>query len=94
MRDHDGKLTFAPRLPSRLERLAFRILFRGRRLKVEVDKTHATYTLLDGSRLEIGHHGRTIRISTKEPVARPIPPAVERPPPSQPRGRAPARRGD
>src|SRR6266536_1443014 len=31
MRDHDGKLTFAPRLPARLEHLAFRLLFRGRR---------------------------------------------------------------
>ena len=48
MRDHGGKLTFAPRLPARLERLAFRLLFRGRRLKVEATKTHATYTLLDG----------------------------------------------
>ena len=36
MRDHDGKLTFAPRLPPRLERLAFRLLFRGSLLKVEV----------------------------------------------------------
>src|SRR6185312_3159895 len=47
MRDHDGSLTFAPRLPERLERLAFRLLFRGRRLMVEARKTDATYTLLD-----------------------------------------------
>ncbi len=94
MRDHDGKLTFAPRLPPRLERLVFRLLFRGRRLKVEVNKAHATYTLLDGDSLEIGHHGQTISVSTKEPVERPIPPAVERPPPNQPPGRAPTRRGD
>src|SRR5213075_1221888 len=46
MRDHDGNLTFAPRLPPRLERLTFRILFRGRRLKVELDRNAATYTLL------------------------------------------------
>ena len=38
MRDHDGELTFAPRLPARLERLAFRLRFRGRRLKVEVTR--------------------------------------------------------
>ena len=36
MRDHDGKLTFAPRLPPRLERLAFRLSVRGSLLKVEV----------------------------------------------------------
>src|SRR5439155_24641946 len=44
MRDHDGNLTFAPRLPPQLERLAFRLLFRGRRLKVEATKADATYT--------------------------------------------------
>ena len=32
MRDHDGNLSFAPRLSPQLERLAFRISFRGRRL--------------------------------------------------------------
>ena len=48
MRDHGGVLTFAPRLPSALERLAFRLLFRGTRLRVEVTKTHATYTVVDG----------------------------------------------
>jgi len=94
MRDHDGELTFAPRLPARLERLAFRLLFRGRRLHVEVTKTHATYTLLDGDPLEIGHHGQTLTISTKQPLERAIPPVVERPSPSQPAGRAPGRRVD
>ena len=37
MRDHDGSLSFAPRLPERLSRLAFGLCFRGRRLRVEVD---------------------------------------------------------
>ncbi len=93
MRDHGGTLSFAPRLPARLERLAFRLVLRGRRLKVEATKTHATYTLLDGAPLEIGHHGKKITISTDEPVTEANPPAVGRPSPSQPRGRAPARRG-
>jgi alpha,alpha-trehalose phosphorylase len=93
MRDHDGELTFAPRLPARLDRLAFRLLFRGRRLKVDVSKMEATYTLLEGDPLEIGHYGETIRISTDEPLSHVIPPAVERPTPSQPHGRAPRRRG-
>jgi alpha,alpha-trehalose phosphorylase len=93
MRDHDGRLTFAPRLPGRLDRLAFGLRFRGRRLKVEVSNVEATYTLLDGDPLEIGHHGETIRISSDEPVSHAIPPPVERPTPSQPQGRAPSRRG-
>ena len=93
MRDHGGELTFAPRLPQRLERLTFRLLFRGRRLKVEATKAEATYVLLDGEPLEIGHHGETITVSTKEAVTRPIPAPPERPTPTQPQGRAPARRG-
>jgi alpha,alpha-trehalose phosphorylase len=92
LRDHDGKLTFAPRLPERLERLSFRLLFRGRRLTVEVTKRRARYTLVDGPALEIGHHGTTFPISTAKPVSKQIPPAPERPTPSQPPGRAPARR--
>ena len=90
MRDHGGTLTFAPRLPARLERLAFRLIFGGRRLKVEATKTQATYTLLDGPPLEIGHHGKTITISTDEPVTEAIPPAVSRPAP-EPATRARAR---
>jgi alpha,alpha-trehalose phosphorylase len=93
MRDYGGKLSFAPRLPPRLERLAFRLVVRGRRLKVQATKTHATYTLLDGAPLEIGHHGKTIALSTDEPVTEALPPASSRPAPRQPRGRAPARRG-
>src|SRR5439155_19121651 len=93
MRDHDGKLTFAPRLPARLGRLAFGLLFRGRRLRVEVTKADATYTVLDGEPLEIAHHGEAVTISTEQSRTLEIPPAVERPAPSQPPGRAPRRRG-
>ena len=93
LRDHGGRLTFAPRLPTRLQRLAFRLIFRGRRLMVEATKTHATYVLLEGEPIEIGHHGTTITVSTDAPVTEAIPPAVSRPAPTQPHGRAPARRG-
>jgi alpha,alpha-trehalose phosphorylase len=92
MRDHDGELSFAPRLPARLERLAFGLLFRHRRLKVEVEKTEATYTLLDGEPLEIRHHGLSTTISTDGAVTHPIEPVPERQTPSQPVGRAPSRR--
>jgi len=93
MRDHNGKLSFVPRLPPRLERLTFRILFRGRRLRVEVTKGEAVYTLLDGSPLEVTHHGEPVELSPNEPVARAIEQAPERPAPRQPVGRAPNRRG-
>jgi alpha,alpha-trehalose phosphorylase len=92
MRDHGGELTFSPRLPPRLERLAFRLLFRGRRLKVEVTKQAVTYTLLAGPPLRVGHHGKRITVADGSPVRRTIPPCAERPAPSQPPGREPARR--
>jgi alpha,alpha-trehalose phosphorylase len=93
MRDHDGKLAFAPRLPARLERLAFGLLFRGRLLKVEVNKANATYTVVRGAALELEHHGRMISVPPNEPTTHAIPPAIARPMPSQPYGRAPVRRG-
>ena len=93
MRDHDGTLSFAPRLPARLERLAFRVLFRGRCLEVEAGKTHATYRLHDGEPVEIRHHGEPVTVSSGAPVRREIPPAADLPAPSQPPGRAPRRRG-
>jgi alpha,alpha-trehalose phosphorylase len=93
MRDHGGVLTFAPRLPARLERLAFRLVFRGRRIKVEVAKREATYTLVDGPPLEVGHHGETVALSKGQPVTLGVPPTPTRPAPSQPLGREPARRG-
>jgi alpha,alpha-trehalose phosphorylase len=93
MRDHDGFLSFAPRLPARLERLAFGLRFRGRLLKVEATKTEATYRLTEGSPLELAHYGERIRVSRRRPVTQPIlraaPPG---PPPSQPPGREPMRR--
>jgi alpha,alpha-trehalose phosphorylase len=94
MRDHAGALTFAPRLPSRLQRVAFGLISRGSRLRVEVTKANATYTVLDGAPLQIAHHGEAITVSASAPVTKPIPPlTVEGPAPTQPPGRAPQRRG-
>jgi alpha,alpha-trehalose phosphorylase len=92
MRDHDGSLTFAPRLPERLNRLAFRLCFRGRRLKVEVESDQARYSLLEGAPLELTHHGQTISVFARKPVTRAILPPPARDAPRQPPGRAPARR--
>ena len=92
MRDHFGQLTFAPRLPSALARLSFRLMFRGRRLKVEVNHRRAAYLLLEGDPLEIRHYGEELTIELGKPVNRPIPTLPKRTPPSQPPGREPARR--
>jgi alpha,alpha-trehalose phosphorylase len=92
MRDHRGSLSFVPRLPEALARLAFRVCFNGRLIKVEVDRNSARYTLLEGSALEITHHGSAVTIPPDEPVSRPIPGSKARDAPGQPPGRAPARR--
>jgi len=92
MRDHGGSLSFAPRLPQRLTRLTFRITFRGRRMRVEVDQRQARYTLKAGAPLDVSHHGTPVTVTADEPVTCPIPEAPARPAPSQPPGRAPARR--
>jgi alpha,alpha-trehalose phosphorylase len=95
MRDFGGRLTFAPRLPSRLTRLRFRLVFRGRRIDVEVEKAQCTYRLLEGEPLELSHHGETFTVQTDSPVTREIPPITERPRPQQPAGREPvSRRSD
>jgi len=90
LRAWDGKLHFAPRLPPGLTRLAFRVLYRGRRLHVHASPTEATYELGDGPPIELTHHGEPFTLDG--PVRRRIPPAPVRPRPSQPAGRAPAPR--
>jgi alpha,alpha-trehalose phosphorylase len=91
MRDHDGELRFAPRLPRAITRLAFRMTYRGSRFAVEIGQDEAAYELLEGPELSVTHHGEDILI-TAGPVRRPIPPAPQGPEPAQPAGRAPRRR--
>ena len=93
MRDHDGKLSFAPRLPPRLERLAFRLTFRGSLLKVEVRAGQATYEVLEGPSLELAHHGEAVTVGPGAPVTLDLPGIPQRPTPTQPPGRAPIHRG-
>jgi alpha,alpha-trehalose phosphorylase len=94
MRDHDGRLSFAPRLPSRLDRLEFSIHWRGMRLRVAVLADEATYSLRDGDgeSVALTHHGEPLVVVVGAPVTRPIPaarPLTPRPP--QPPGREPVR---
>jgi alpha,alpha-trehalose phosphorylase len=89
MRDYLDTLMFAPRLPSRLTRMGFGLLYRGRKLRVEVRADHATYELLDGEPLELIHHGERMTVTPEEPLRCPVPPAPQYPAPHSPAGRAP-----
>ncbi|GAB2930086.1 glycoside hydrolase family 65 protein [Micromonospora polyrhachis] len=96
LRDHDGTLSFAPRLPSRLDRLEFSLRWRGHRLHVDVRRNETTYAIRDGvagTSIELRHHGETVEVTSDNPVTCPVPPLpAVGPPPQQPRGRAPVRR--
>jgi alpha,alpha-trehalose phosphorylase len=92
MRDHGGSLSFAPRLPQQLSRLTFRLCFRGRRIRIEVDHRQTRYTLLRGAPLEVAHHGAPVSLAPDEPVTRLVPKLSVSEAPAQPPGRAPARR--
>jgi len=91
-RDHGARLTFAPRLPGALTRLAFRLMVHGANLHVEVDHEQATYSLLDGEPIELQHHGETVTVNGDGPQSRPIPRIDPPPAPRQPPHRAPTRR--
>ena len=93
MRVQHDSLCFAPRLPDAIRRLAFHLLFRGSRLRVEVRAAEATYRLLDGLPLMVRHHGEEILLSVDGAVTRPIPAVQAGPRPTQPPGRAPLQRG-
>jgi alpha,alpha-trehalose phosphorylase len=96
MRDFNGQLSFAPRLPSRINNLEFSLLWRGLRLRVSVGAEEVTYSLRNGggsARLNLLHHGKEIEVTQVKPLTLPIPPPLPvGPSPSQPAGRAPVRR--
>src|ERR687895_365023 len=94
MRDHDEKLAFAPPLPPRITRMAFRVAFRGRCVRVEVRQDQARYELLgEGEPLELLHHGEPFELEPGQSQALPVPRAPNRAPPKQPAGCQPKRRG-
>jgi alpha,alpha-trehalose phosphorylase len=92
LRDHGEALALAPRLPSRLARMAFALGYRGRRLRVDFDHDEARYELLDGDALAFTHHGEQVELERGAPLSLPVPPAPRRPAPQQPPGRMPPRR--
>jgi alpha,alpha-trehalose phosphorylase len=90
LRDHGGRLTFAPRLPAHLPRLSFRLRWRDSSLRVTVTPAAATYEV-SGPPMEVAHHGETITVAGG-PVTRPIPRTGDRTAPPSPR--PPQRRRD
>ncbi|GAA3458330.1 glycoside hydrolase family 65 protein [Saccharothrix longispora] len=92
MRHHDDGLSFAPRLPRGLERMAFRMAFRGTRLAVEVRPGKVTYRVIAGEALRITHHGEPVLVEPDGPVVRSTPDVPEPPEIRHPAHRSPVRR--
>jgi alpha,alpha-trehalose phosphorylase len=89
MRDHDGSLTFAPRLPPGWTRLRFGMTLLGCQLRVDITPDEASYKLLEGDTLNLRHHGQKITVRAGKAISKPIPPAVTPAPVHQPPGRPP-----
>jgi alpha,alpha-trehalose phosphorylase len=92
LRQRGSGISFAPRLPQGLARMAFSVLFRGQLLRVEVTQHTATYRLADGEPIQLVHHGGELTVEPGKPQDRPIPPLPARPLPTQPPGREPEHR--
>ncbi|HSN54826.1 MAG TPA: beta-phosphoglucomutase family hydrolase, partial [Candidatus Sulfomarinibacteraceae bacterium] len=72
MRDHDGVLSFEPRLPIQWESMSFPLTVRGSELEVEIERERATYRLRTGEALAIRHHDEEVVLHRGEPVTLPI----------------------
>jgi alpha,alpha-trehalose phosphorylase len=92
LRQGNATVAFAPRLPDSIARLAFSIIVRARRLRVEITHSSARYLLVDGEPLTIVHHGAQVELTAGAPQQRPIVSLAPRQRPSQPAGRSPVSR--
>ncbi|GLW26922.1 glycoside hydrolase family 65 protein [Microbispora triticiradicis] len=95
LRAGEGRLCFAPRLPSEITRLTFRVRYRGRLLRVDVTSEDTTYRLLHGSPVSLAHHGETLTLGGRpQSRSNPSPPFPElritQPPGREPPSRRPA----
>jgi alpha,alpha-trehalose phosphorylase len=95
MRDHGDRIAFAPRLPSRVTRLSFGLVVRGRRLRVDMSEEGVRYCLTKGDDLEIVHGEENLSLSAGEEIRRPLVDHASAHSPVPPVGReAPRRHAD
>lgn len=92
LREDADRLSFAPRLPDGIPRLAFPLTYRGRRLRVEITPSDAPYAIESGDAIEVTHWGDVLQVRPGQPAAARIAPAKPAPTLRQPPGRAPERR--
>jgi len=95
LRERDESICFSPRLPEGISRLAFNVVFRGRRLRVERTPATTVYTMIAGEALDLLHFGESITVAVNQPVTLPwieVASSLPLTAPSQPDGRVPVHR--
>jgi len=69
LRMRHGEPAFAPQLPARWSRCAFKLRFGAAQLQVEMGHDGTRYRLLTGDTLTLQHGGRPVQLSTEAPLA-------------------------
>ncbi|MET0424790.1 MAG: glycosyl hydrolase family 65 protein, partial [Actinoplanes sp.] len=90
MRDHGGRLSFAPRLPAALPGLRFRLRWRAATLRVDITADRVTYQAHDDE-VTFEHQGKEVTVAAGESATFDLEPVEDVPAPYTPR--PPKRRG-
>lgn len=72
MRDYGGRLSFDPRLPPRLKRLRFSLIFQGQSLQVDISHTQVRYQLQEGDELTFSHQGQSVTLDKGNETSLPL----------------------
>ncbi|MFE6971946.1 glycoside hydrolase family 65 protein [Isoptericola sp. NPDC057653] len=72
MRDHDGELTFDPRLPQGWDELTFRVMWHGSRLRVSVRAEELELTAETGEGAQVAVRGEQVKVGPGESVRVPL----------------------
>ncbi|RKR76602.1 glycoside hydrolase family 65 protein [Frondihabitans australicus] len=85
MRDHGGRITFNPRLPSTWDDLTFRMTVRGSRMRVDLTQHDITFTIEEGTEVTVHVAHERVEVTAGAPVTVALPnqgPRLETPPPT------------
>ena len=72
MRDHNGTVTFDPRLPEGWENLTFRVHLRGTRVRVHVEHGSVTFEVQDGEPVTLAVRDHHFTVTGGAPVTVPL----------------------
>ncbi len=72
MRDHNGSITFDPRLPEDWERLVFRVSLRGTRVRVEVVHGSIAFAVEEGESTTLAVRDHHVTVTAGTPVTVPL----------------------